>query len=468
MVLLVLNAIAATARPYKPIEIWVTPYGSGGGRGTQLDPYSTPDADSFFNLINDQRLIYATNVVNKTNITYATNTLLIPEYSTIHLMPGTFVVEDGTNSAGRACQCITMKQGWKVRGAGMNKTVIQVISNAPALFLKIHVFDGTAITGAPGASTGVVPLLHAEVSDLTVDCNLQNQSSSGGCIAAVVMFGSHNKVSRVKAINWGSTVAGAECFLFNLGPSSALSASDTGEGLIENCVVAQPAQVVNYCDTIAFCTGSNPGDTHRSAWKIQGCVVRDVSNAGYAPFYAFGASNNGEVSDCVAYNLSGNASATYNDTVDSHDIVYRNNKFLNVASGITYNGSDSNVTNLAIIGNMITSTNISNGFGINLYMPTNSMQGVKIEGNVIRPAFPGASMTGALAINGVAASITFSADNNTLDAGGHGGWDFFCNGPAYKNLNCLSFVNNLSGRGQPLFYGTYSNGITSALYKSRR
>jgi hypothetical protein len=459
--LLLLYAAAAKAQPYEPIEIWVTPFGSGGGSGTPDDPYSTPTADSFFNLINDQRTVCITNA-SGTNC----GTVIIPEYSTIHLMPGTFIVREGNNNAGQPRHCITMKQGWKIRGAGMDSTVIQVTNNAtPAEGNRIDVFGCTAVTGSPGLGIDSTPLLYAEVSDLTVDCNLQNQSTATTpCVQAVVMHGTHNKVSRVKTINWGSTSASVEMFVFNLDPHYALSASDSEDGLIEDCVATQPAPVAFPGGGGVFTAGgdSDSGDARHQAWKIRGCIVRDVNVS--AAFYAYGPGNGCEVSDCIAENLTGgNTAAVYNDTVDYHDQIYRNNTFLNVDSGITYNGSDNDVSNIVILNNLITSTNVNNGWGINLYMPNHSMRGVRIEGNIVRPVFPGASMTGALGINGIAAPITFSADNNVLDAGG--GWDFYCNGPFWTNLNCLSFVNNLNSRGQPLMYGDSSSGITSKLNK---
>ena len=436
---LLLSAVMAVAAP---IEIWITPNGAGLGTGTPNDPFSTPDADSFFNLINDQRVISGTNFI-------------IPEYSTIHLMPGTFHVREGRTTAGGARRCITMKEGWKVRGAGMDATVVQVVINAQAVFgsgSKLHVFEGTAVTGSPGQDQGATPLLNAEVSDLTVDCNLQNQSSEQ-CIGAVIFFGSHNKVSRVKAINWGTTIPLAECFLFNLAPHPSLSANESLDGLIEDCVAVQPAQVVNACDTLAFCTGTTPGNTRSGAWKIRGCLVGDVtSGTGVGQpdgFGAFSASNDGEVSDCTAYNLTGGASATYNDTTDYHDIVYRNNKFLNVAIGINVNGSSYEMTNLTILDNIITLTN-GGGSGIYLYNSDHTMRSVRIEGNVVRPNVAGGSMADALTING---NITFSADNNVLDAGS--GLDFFTSGYNYKTMTVVSFKDNINLRGEPLTMGEY-------------
>lgn len=467
ILILLFSGAAASARSHPPIEIWVTPNGTGGGSGTQDDPFSAPDADSFFNLINDLRTIYLTNIVHGTT-NYYTNTLVIPEYSTIHLMPGTFEVREGLISNASPRRCITMKQGWKVRGAGMDATVIQLVTNATPVYgngnaTRIHVFDGTAVTGSSGLNIAVTPLVNAEVSDLTVDCNLQNQNSTP-CVQAVVMHGTHNKVSRVKAINWGSTSTNAEVFVFSMGPNTSMSASDKEDGLIEDCVATQPAPVT-FTGGGVFCAGGDASSGARhQAWEIRGCIVKDV-NINSATFYAYGPGNGCEVSDCVAINLGGGGNAVYNDTVVNHDQIYRHNSFLNVGNGIVFNGSDNDVSNIVIMDNIITSTN---GWGINLYMPAHSMQGVRIEGNVIRPVFHGASMAGALAVNGIVAPITFSADNNILNAGGRGGWDFFCNGPQYTNLNCLSFVNNRNLRGQPLFYGTDSNGITSALNKFRR
>ncbi|HWC59691.1 MAG TPA: hypothetical protein VHC44_08360 [Verrucomicrobiae bacterium] len=436
-----------------PVEIWISPTGSGGGTGTPDDPYSTPDADSFFNLINDQRPINGTNGPN----------IVIPEYSTIHLMPGTFLVREGLNDASKARHPITMKEGWKIRGAGMDVTVLELVTNSQALFGKINVIAGTAVTTGSSWDAWSTPLRNAEVSDLTVDCNLQNQSSAQ-CINAIAMSGTHNKISRVKAVNWGSTAANSECFLFNMGPHSNLSANEPADGLIEDCVAVQPAQVTHACDTIAFCAGNGSDDTRPAAWKIRGCLARDITGGtgvgqpnGF--FAAFGGGNCCEVSDSVAYNLLGAAVASYGDTVTYHDVTFRNNRFLNVSKGIVYNGSGNHATNFTFMNNIITCTNDADGVGISLYVPTNSMRGVRIEGNLIYPGVDGASMSSALGLNAVNGEIAFSADNNVLDAG-PGGVDYFTSGPNQDNLTVISFRNNVNLRNQPLRLGDSPFALT--------
>jgi hypothetical protein len=437
LVLLLLSTAVAVAGP---IEIWITPVGAGLGTGTPDDPFSTPDADSFFNLINDQRIISGTNFI-------------IPEYSTIHLMPGTFHVREGHTGAGGARVSITLKEGWKLRGAGMDTTVVQLIPNPQPLQNNIVVISGCAITGNPTANYFDAALMNSEVSDLTVDCNLQNQTQSAECISAISMPGSHNKISRVKAINWGSAVANEEAFVLGVTGHGALPASESLEGIIEDCVVVQPAQVIHACDTIAITACSTPGETRFASWKIRGCLVRDIvsGNSLGQPdgFAAFGAGNDAELSDCTAYNLGGNAEAAYSDTISYHDMVYRNNKFINVANGIFFNGSDYDMTNLSILDNIITSTN-SGGVEIWLYNPDYAMRGIRIEGNVIRPNVAGGSMADALSING---NITFSADNNVLDAGS--GLDFATSGYNYTTMTVVSFKNNVNLRGDPLTIGEY-------------
>lgn len=149
-------------------EIWVTPYGTNygtvTGSGTITDPYCTPDPVSFHSLMFNPAL--STNLV-------------------IHLMAGVFHVEVDSTSL----NCITALNNWKIRGAGMDVTVLQVITNHPG-----YGTYKTEVIG--GAASGV------EVSDLTIDCNMQNQTQNL-CFQGIAMSGSDLLIDHCRAINWG-------------------------------------------------------------------------------------------------------------------------------------------------------------------------------------------------------------------------------------------------------------------------
>lgn len=431
-------------------EVWISPYGDGGGSGTIADPYSTPNADSFFKLIHGQRM------------NGANNNIVIPEYSTIHLMPGVFQVCEGmVNDHTR--YCLTPKNGWKIRGAGVDVTILQVAStnNSHATWKSV-VISGTQCD----ANANTQPNIDVEVSDLTIDCNLQNQLDPSECACGITLYGSDNKISRVRAINWGTLQQGAECFVFLVGGFS----SGSHNGLIEDCVVDQPAVVMNKDVVSAFSVGDNGG---YGGWVIRGCTVRNITSYGQgqpqrgqpANFNAFGAGPCGgvEIYNNTALNIIGGGRGIYHDSGGSQtDVFIHNNMFLNVTWGVLMDlQSDLTFTNIVIKDNIITCEN--NGAGIAIAANENkhggpAMQALSIDGNVISPANGGRCNPLTLSAGSVL-PFQVSINNNTLESGNNSGTnsyvDFFTPGPGYLRLNILSFNNNHNLRGTPLTLGEY-------------
>ena len=120
-------------------EVWISPNGTANttASGTPNDPFRCPDAASLNTVL--------TSVLTGGNLT-------------IHFMNGQFLV--GSNG-------IVMRTGWKLRGAGIDNTILQLQTNAlPGI--------GVAVIGG----TASLPQTDgAEVSDMTVDCNYHHQTS---------------------------------------------------------------------------------------------------------------------------------------------------------------------------------------------------------------------------------------------------------------------------------------------------
>ena len=448
-----ITALKASAQT--PVEIWITPNGTEGGSGTETDPFRTPTADSFFNLIHG-------------NPRGSLGVINIPEHSTIHLMPGTFLVREGVTVAGGVFAaglqrfCLSPKNGWKIRGAGIDATVLKVIANHPAASAggKLGVIAGN---GGIINSAWTVPIDGVEASDLTVDLNLQNQSVIH-CPSAVSLGGSDNRLSRIRGINWGSTWSGGECFVLALAGHFSLRPEGYNNGVIEDCIVEQPAPgVANVQTTTAISVGApDPVQSRKTGgWVIRGCVVRNItvgSSAGIpSSFNAYGAGGRGcEISGNYAYDLisedaNHQINSVYADTWDNNDIVIRDNSFLNVRNGIIYWTYAYSQTNIAVLNNLITVTN--GGTGISFWATTGVMRKLRINGNIVYPHVAGTVLSSAIGATG---DIEFSANDNVADSGGGTGYDFFTSAGSWTTLKVLSFKNNHNLRGKPFKLGNYA------------
>ena len=96
---------------------------------------------------------------------------------------------------------------------------------------------GTAPTGAE--------LEFFEVSDLTVDCNLDGQLIAGQefpliACQGIVASGAHLRYRRVRAVNFGSLQDPYECFVLWSAGAFPYGAESV-DCVIEDCIVEQPA-----------------------------------------------------------------------------------------------------------------------------------------------------------------------------------------------------------------------------------
>jgi len=166
----------------------------------------------------------------------------------IHLGPGLFETRgtagavDGSATLGT--QGWEVGPGWKIRGAGIDVTTIKLADarGAPDFTLYFVI----------GAQTWYLTADYAEASDLTLDCNAQgNQKTS---VAAIYLAGSHTRVRRVRAINWGPQ-AGPESFVISVGGSHPFLPEIT-DCVIEDCIADQPGLNNTHETTILGIVGS--------------------------------------------------------------------------------------------------------------------------------------------------------------------------------------------------------------------
>jgi hypothetical protein len=172
----------------------------------------------------------------------------LPSNTRVNLSPGVF------QTRGYAPQGVGSwqpKAGQKIVGSGMDVTTIQLVGAAVA---DQH-YHAIGMNLTPSGTTPATPVDGFEVSDLTIDCNLDNQPLRGTgqytpvACGGVRVFGSHCRIHRVKAINWGSKTLKEGCFVLSVIDASAATTDASGQAVvqettgsgIEDCVAIQPS-----------------------------------------------------------------------------------------------------------------------------------------------------------------------------------------------------------------------------------
>jgi hypothetical protein len=149
----------------------------------------------------------------------------------IHLGPGVFLTRGY-----RPGETIRIKTRQKIIGSGMGLTTLKLVN--ASVVDSAYAVIGTLPTGGE--------LRHFEVSDITLDCNLDGQLIAGHdfapiACAGIMASGAHLRYRRVRVIHFGSLKAGYECFaLWSAGahPNAGVESVDC---VIEDCIVEHPA-----------------------------------------------------------------------------------------------------------------------------------------------------------------------------------------------------------------------------------
>ncbi len=161
--------------PY-PFEIWITTRSDSAGTGTMNDPFGANTAAKFDALM--------------TTISAQAGPALV------HLGPGTFETagySDDATSGGWQ-----MKSAMRIVGAGKDVTTLKLVN---ATTNRQYFAIGHKLKVTVASQDVPNPVDFAEVSDLTIDCNLGGQTAATVACGAIRLMGNHVKVERVKAIN---------------------------------------------------------------------------------------------------------------------------------------------------------------------------------------------------------------------------------------------------------------------------
>jgi hypothetical protein len=256
------------------------------------------------------------------------------------------------------------KNNWKIVGAGIDRTILRFVGFADTQ--AHHMVIMGFYSGMDQRWSNNI-----EIRDLTLDANIDNAPGSSRfvngeieysmrfCVGGVSLYGSHNRITRVKLIGMGSHMRKQEAFGLQLVGSNWLTGIDT-DNIIDDCIVEKPGQkqmpngisaitvsaIDNYLDgegkpilgypTINPLPVENPrGDGFVHGATVRNCTV-DLEGA-WLPF-----SNGIAVSGCVDGLVEGNVVRNvdhgfYQDTWRTHDLVIRKNTFENIVAGIYWN-----------------------------------------------------------------------------------------------------------------------------------
>jgi hypothetical protein len=182
---------------------------------------------------------------------------------TIHIAPGVFETR-GHSGADEESYGFRLKSGFRIVGAGMGLTTLKLVGAAVpdrqyAVFLATTFMEGL------------------EISDLTADCNVENQPNTDVLCAAVnvVGGGKHVRVRRVRAINWGTRFPDEyrENFVFFL--ASSPNYGDAIDCVLEECVAEQPSPNNHWNSSIFLVGGNGEEDWRGRKGNNYACAIRE-------------------------------------------------------------------------------------------------------------------------------------------------------------------------------------------------
>lgn len=165
----------------------------------------------------------------------------------------------------------TANKGCKHFGAGVDKTIIQLVGAA----------DGPAgvIFGADGDKL----MDGFELHDMTLDCNAVHNARYTNHIAActaVLMGGSDVLLDNLKIIGFGTGSTNVECFPVYVCPLDLTSTGATNiqNEIVQRCVFCSPAPS-NYCAVSPLTVAAAPG------FALSNCVARFCVVSNLAPYF---------------------------------------------------------------------------------------------------------------------------------------------------------------------------------------
>ena len=311
---------AILLEPYRDSKnVWIAFRTDGQkGSGTESDPWNGSTQNLFDGLMrgfNDQSL----------------------DFMNIHIGPGTFETKGNAPYDGN--QGWEIRPGWKILGSGIDVTILKVVGAV----------DANRLIQAIGQKDFNTVAHYAEVSDLTVDCNLPvGPGAPNTAIAAVSLKGNHVRIRRVRAIHFGTYQFfpfghpdhRPECFVLSVGGQAAVLPEPT-DCIIEDCIVEHRAKLGGTNNIT--CLSNSSGEVPRTGIMEyhRGCIIRNCYVDGAFEDatvdlgqQVFGCSPDGGSGAIAKGNRISNVQVgMYHDTWSTRSVVMRHNHFKNIYRG---------------------------------------------------------------------------------------------------------------------------------------
>ena len=291
-----------------PFEIWVAVRSDLlKGSGTLNDPYDGSSQIKFDGIIGS-----------------------LAVGSVVHLGPGTFQTGGYNGTSGWE-----IKAKVKIHGSGYDVTKLQIVSPASG-----------ALTVAIGHN-----LLNradfCEITDLTIDRALPG-TGTPAC-GAISVAGSHIRIQRVHAINFGTLSTSVRYVVISAGvarPNSTPTPTNTDyvDCVIEDCMLDTLAQT-SVRETTCLEIGAAENPSTGEIWSNRHCVIRNcylncIFTSNVYPTSQFqGLSLKGCIGGVVEGNkiLNCTIGGPYLDSFSNTDVIVRQNNYYNVVNGAWWN-----------------------------------------------------------------------------------------------------------------------------------
>jgi hypothetical protein len=346
-----------------------------------------------------------------------------PPYTAIHLGTGLFRTA--------ATHSWYVRPGWVVDGAGMYLTTVQMGGNVSA-------YSGVScLASDPNISTD-----YATISDLTVDCNWAELSTTapagaGGekniTVSAVGLCGSNNLVDHVRCINsYGSAANHREQFTI------FLTGSRFGDGTN---------------NVIQYCRAELPQGDHDAPFALAGWIFS-------APTHLI---TNSKVIGCTAVGVNNRKQTGFTsggvNLANVKDCQINSNTFID-CFGAAYSDTGS------IDGLQVNNNTVTRGWqGVGLANSGLPKQNVTISGNnfQIQNRNPDGTSYGIVTGSGVTTNVTVTHNTISFDASGTGISQF--GGVAVSRLNTATISDNTIGFVSAYMYN-YATGIGITMFNN--
>jgi len=233
----------------------------------------------------------------------------------------------------------------RIQGSGQDVTTIQLCDNAVASKL-------TCAIGNDYRSSA--PLLSGlEISDLTIDANQTNASTTDSAVGGIAVSGQNILIQRVHVKNLGGKGTGSPPTSIGISAARASGTKIPYNCVIADCRVDSPGGLGTAQKCIGLHFSSEVSTTYHEACTMRNCVV-DFGTTNFSLNY-IGVVAGGGRGTIIEQNQIRNCQygRSYDNQIVTIDQIIRNNYFFNVATAIV---QDSTVA--GTLGRLIVMKNV--------------------------------------------------------------------------------------------------------------